>query len=207
MTQLRKTIAFEEFDYQALLDCLKDYKKPRDKISQLLEKGDIVRVKKGLYVFGEEWRRQPVSLEVLANLIYGPSYLSREYALSHYRLIPEAVYTLTSMTAGRKKLFQTPLGAFSYEHLAPAMYSAGVTLQPIDGTRMCLFATAEKALIDTIYLTPGIASVEQMLEHLTDNMRIDEDGLKDLDYASLQEIASLYKNSNVKLLSKAIGSL
>jgi hypothetical protein len=79
---LRQRIEHEEFDYQILLDALREYSNPRDKISDLLDKGVIIRVKKGLYVFGVQYRRRPIVREILANLIYGPSYLSLEYALA-----------------------------------------------------------------------------------------------------------------------------
>ena len=49
---IRKKISQEEFDYQTLLDCLKEYARPRDKISDLLKKRAIIRVKKGLYILG-----------------------------------------------------------------------------------------------------------------------------------------------------------
>ncbi len=58
---LRKKIPQEEFDYQTLLSGLEGYARPRDKISDLLKKGTIIRVKKGLYVFGEEYRKNPYS--------------------------------------------------------------------------------------------------------------------------------------------------
>ena len=78
---LRQAISWEEFDYQALLGALQDYAHPRDKISDLLAKDIIIRVKKGLYVFGDSYRNKPYSREILANLIYGPSCISLEYAL------------------------------------------------------------------------------------------------------------------------------
>ena len=70
---IRNRISREEFDYQTLMDVLRDYAHPRDKISDFLRKGVIVRVKKGLYVLGEDYRRRPYSRQLLANLIYGPS--------------------------------------------------------------------------------------------------------------------------------------
>lgn len=88
---LRRRIPHEEFDYQTLLDSLRTYSRPRDKITALLKKGVIVRIKKGLYIFGEEYRKNPYSNEILANLICGPSYISLEYALQYYGLIPERV--------------------------------------------------------------------------------------------------------------------
>ena len=65
----RNQILHEEFDYQTLMDGLKDYARPRDKISDPLQKGIIIRVKKGLYIFCDEYRRRPYSREILANLI------------------------------------------------------------------------------------------------------------------------------------------
>ena len=62
--ELRKRIAGEEFDYQTLLDVLKEYERPRDKITALLRQGAIIRVKKGIYVFGERYARRPFSREV-----------------------------------------------------------------------------------------------------------------------------------------------
>ena len=112
-THLRGLIPREEFDYQTLNQGLRGYASPRDKITDLLRKGVVVRVKKGLYVFGPAFRRRAFSREVLANLLYGPSYISLEYALQHHGLIPEAVETLTSVTTGRSRQFRTPLGAFT----------------------------------------------------------------------------------------------
>jgi len=102
---VRKKISQEEFDYQTLLVARRDYAHPRDKISDLLNKGIIIRVKKGLYVFGDGARQTPYSTEVLANLIYGPSYISLDYALQHYALIPERVDGVTSLTTGRSRKF------------------------------------------------------------------------------------------------------
>ncbi|MBM4332440.1 MAG: nucleotidyl transferase AbiEii/AbiGii toxin family protein [Deltaproteobacteria bacterium] len=63
--ELRKGIAGEEFDYQALLDGLREYERPRDKITSLLRQGAIILVKKGIYVFGERYARRPYSREFL----------------------------------------------------------------------------------------------------------------------------------------------
>ena len=71
MESIHKHIEHEEFDYQTLLHSLSQYARPRDKISDLLRKGIIIRVKKGIYIFGEDYRRRPFSHEILANLIYG----------------------------------------------------------------------------------------------------------------------------------------
>ena len=117
MDILRK-IGRDTFDYQTLLDALSDYSKPRDRITRLLASGAIVRVKKGLYCFGETFRRGPVVREHLANLIYGPSYVSLDYALGYHGLIPERVERVTSVTTRRSREFVTPFGVFSYRMLS-----------------------------------------------------------------------------------------
>jgi predicted transcriptional regulator of viral defense system len=110
--ELRKKVAGEEFDYQVLMDVLRDYEHPRDKITAMLRQGVIIRVKKGIYVFGEKYSRGPFSREVLANMIYGPSYVSLDYALHYHGLIPERVEAVTSVTSGRGRRFSTPVGLF-----------------------------------------------------------------------------------------------
>ena len=114
MEFIRRHILHEEFDYQTLLHGLGQYSRPRDKISDLLRKGVIIRVKKGIYIFGEDYRRRPYSREILANLIYGPSYISLEYALHYFGLIPERVEAVTSVTTGRSRRYATPIGLFRY---------------------------------------------------------------------------------------------
>jgi len=84
-------------DYSYLMDLLKSYQSPRDKISRMIMKKEIIPVKKGLYVLSPEFGK-PIDLKVVANLIYGPSYISLEYALSYWGLIPEKVEEVTSIT-------------------------------------------------------------------------------------------------------------
>ncbi len=66
----------EELDYGFVMNCLKTYKNPRVKLHYILKIGALIRVKKGIYIFGKNFTRHPYSKEVLANMIYGPSYVS-----------------------------------------------------------------------------------------------------------------------------------
>ena len=107
---IRARIERDVFDYQQLTGLLGEYAKARDRIGELLRQGHVIRIKKGLYTFGEPLRRRPILLPALANLIYGPSYVSGVYALSYHGLIPEGVAVVTSQTTGRSCEFETPLG-------------------------------------------------------------------------------------------------
>ena len=113
------------FDYTYLMDMLQGYRYPRNKIQRLVNSQKLMRLKKGLYLKGTQ-QDQPVQKALLANLIYGPSYISLEYALSYWGLIPEYVEEVTSITNKRNKVFRTPLGVFSYRYLPAYKFAVAV---------------------------------------------------------------------------------
>jgi hypothetical protein len=207
--QLRQAIPFEEFDYQTLLDSLRGYAFPRKKITSMLHKREILRVKKGLYLFGEGQRRSPYCRELLANLIYGPSCISLEYALHYHGLTPERVETITSVTCGRSRSFATPVGSFSYRMIPLTAFSIGIDRIELPDGRSFLMAIPEKALADRIMLERGgdISTQKGLLCYLTDNLRIDPAALQQLDPGSLLTIAEGYRSKRLKQLASLIKRL
>ncbi|MBI5374014.1 MAG: hypothetical protein HZA77_01155 [Candidatus Schekmanbacteria bacterium] len=203
---LRKKVKGEEFDYQILLDCLKGVKCPRDKITNMLKRGMIIRIKKGIYVFGKDYARSPFSREVLANMIYGPSYISLEYALHYYGFIPERVEALTSSTCGRGRKFSTPAGLFIYCSIPRKAYSKGIDRVEISGGSSFLIAVPEKALADKVFLDrgTGIKTQREMERYLSENLRIDFSQLERLNHNLICELASCYGSRKIRLLSELI---
>jgi hypothetical protein len=203
MEQIRRQIPQEEFDYQTLLHCLKDYERPRDKIRSLLKGKAIIRVKKGLYVFGPDYNRGPFSRELLANLIYGPSYVSLDYALSYYGLIPERVETVTSVTCGKNRVFSTPIGRFTYWSIPLDSYRVGIDLIQLGEKRSFLMATPEKALVDKVCRnrSSDIRRPEEFETYLLGYLRIDPGELLRLDPKRLKEIAQHWRSRKIQLLA------
>lgn len=198
---VRKIAEREEIDYQFLLSTLSEYARPRDKISEWLKSGDLIRVKKGLYVFGEHIALSPYSHEILANLIYGPSAISLSYALAFYGLIPERVTTITSITNKRNKSFSTPVGEFTYKFLSPVKYPVGIELS--QGSNNFLIASPEKALCDHIHLTDKkviLKDMDSMNAYLFHDMRIDETALRSLKINNLSEVSRIYADDRLTLL-------
>ncbi|MDF2577396.1 MAG: hypothetical protein K0S74_880 [Chlamydiales bacterium] len=197
------------FDYSTLMVLLKDYKKPRDKLTLLMQNKDLIRIKKGLYVVGDFYRKQPISKEVLANLIYGPSYISLEYALSYWGLIPEKVETITCVTPQKNKDYQTQLGCFSYQYLQLEKYQVGITRETLgDDTSAFFIANREKALSDYLYVhRVSFENWEQLLGYLIESMRIELSDLKNLSIQELELIQSSYKNKTVAQLYQLILNL
>ena len=88
----------------------------------------------------------------LAQFIYGPSYLSFDYALAEYGLIPEAVYVFTCATLNKKKIktYTNKFGTFIYRDVPNNVFSYGVMVN-VDGNYAYHIATPEKALCDKLY--------------------------------------------------------
>jgi predicted transcriptional regulator of viral defense system len=196
---LREAIDHDVFDYQTLTQVLGiNYSKTRDVTARLAKEGVLIRIRKGLYTFGAELRRSPVSREYLANLIYGPSCVGLEYALGYYSLIPEKVSIVTSMCTGRSREFHTPFGVFSYRMLKQERYSTGVSIVRI-GNVSFMMASAEKALIDKVW-TDGIAgrtTPEHWERYLEDDLRIDTDMLSVFSMNAISQIADAYNSEKI----------
>lgn len=204
---IRTKVPGDVLDYQQLVSLLPGYAKPRDKIGALLARGDLVRVRKGLYVFGERCRRGPLDRVLLANLIYGPSYVSLEYALSHHGLIPERVENVTSVTTGRPRRFVTPFGTFTYRPLPPARYSPGAGWTG-DADARHLIATPEKAMVDTVWADKRlrVASRRGVQAYLLEDLRVDVARLASLDMDRLARIAAAFASRKIDLLLRAVSA-
>lgn len=206
---LRSRIEGEEFDYQILMDCLKQYERPRDKITSLLRQRKIIRVKKGIYIFGTKYARKPFSREILANMIYGPSCISLDYALHYHGMIPERVEAVTSVTSGRSRRFITPVGLFIYRQIPSAVFPVGVDQVGLEDGRTYLMAVPEKALADKIQNErgTGIRSQDDMRRYLMQNLRIDAESIEKLRAGIVSILAECYRSRKLRLLSRVIASL
>ena len=179
-----------------LLQRYKTYVNPSAKIGRLVKDGDLTPIIKGLY---ETDRAVPGYY--LANVIYGPSYLSFEYALAWHDLIPEAVFTFTSATCGkrRKKLYDTPFGVFTFRDVPVAAFPYGTELHEEDG-RAFMIASAEKAVCDQLYTCSPCSNRNELRQLLFEDLRIDETAFRDADLNEMSELAGLYQTKNHKLL-------
>jgi hypothetical protein len=198
---LRSRAPSEIIDYGFVIDCLKKYRSPRTKLTQLLKVKALIRVKKGLYIFGPLFARNPYVVETLANMIYGPSYVSLEWALQKYGMIPERVEEITSVTFKRTKLFNTPIGRFSYAHRPLSAYPAGIVHQQMSAYQSYLIATPEKALVDLLIVRRGqIATRSELEEVLFEDFRIEVEDVQKLHIPLLKTINHACPHSAVTQL-------
>ena len=169
------------FPPSVLLPLFSNIKQINDKARYLEQEGRIIRLKRGLYVRSAEDGAMPLPL-LIANHLYGPSYVSFHTALRHYGLIPERVYETQSMTIKHGRSFDTQLGRFSYRSCNVEYFPIGIR-QVQEGEDTYLIATPEKALCDILLKTAGlsIASAKKMESFLLQDLRFDMEALKDFD--------------------------
>lgn len=189
------------YDLQSLKIRYKDYANINQKISLECKNGKLTRIKRGLY------SDDLISdIEVIANLCYAPSYISFEYALSYYGLIPEYVSTLTSAIYGKKnnKVYKLDNTIFEYSSIPNKVFSKGILLKENQKGLNYKIASKEKALCDMLYLKYPVRSIKDLKYLLFEDLRIDEDELFTLDKDFINEIAPLYHSNTLNTFLKFI---
>ncbi len=150
--------AFKDFTVFSLRD-IRSFDKGfhRRRLSDWQEKGYIRKVINGYYVFTDLDPKEDELFEI-ANRIYSPSYVSLQTALAYHRLIPETVYAVTSVSTRRTRTFRSGLGAFDYRTVQPSFFF-GYQLKRGRGGAFKI-ASPVKALLDHLYLNPGIRAAD-----------------------------------------------
>jgi hypothetical protein len=191
----------QPFDYVLLTDRLRGYGAVRDRITRLMKRGEVVRVKKGLYVPGRAVGVGEVDPLVLSGMVYGPSCVSFETALAAHGLIPERVREITCATTQRRREFVTPAGRFSYFPVTRAVYGAEVERLEGPGGHYFL-ATAERALCDCAARQGGFRRLEEIGPWLEESLRLEPEALDGLNITTVRELARLYRRRAVALLAR-----
>ena len=177
---------------------LSDYANKNNKISRDIRDGKLHKIVNGLY---ETDINTPGYL--LAGSIYGPSYISFEYALSYYGLIPERVHVITCATYGKKKKkkFNTSFGIFTYRDVPALAYPEEIILKEENGY-MYQIASKEKALCDKLYTLKPLKNYKNLEDMLFIDLRIDKDEFDALGVEKIECLSILYHSTNIQLLAK-----
>ena len=171
------------------------------KINREAKKGNLIYIKRGLYETNPN-----VNGVMLSQFIYGPSYLSFDYVLSFYSVIPEAVYntyTCATYDKNKKKIFKNVFGTYTYRDIPKAVYNLDVSVKVV-GEYSYQIATIEKALCDKLYTISPIKSIKALTELLFEDLRIDQDEFNKLDKNKLLILAPPYHSTNLDFLVKFI---
>ena len=138
---------------------------------------------------------------MLAQRIYGPSYISLESALSYYGWIPEAVYAVTSVCMGRLREFDTPMGRFSFTRVPQATLYAEVQRVEKEQGGSFMLASPLKALADYVYVhNQDWTSRAPVVESL----RVDDGLLADLRAEAFDSLLVNYSSLRVRKFLKGL---
>lgn len=178
------------------------------KVAALENAGDIIRLKRGLYVVNPEVSGKRISLGLVANHLYSPSYVSMLSALRWYGLIPERVAVVQSMTVKHSRSFSNSLGTFEYTLVKKNYFHIGLRHEEYDGSAF-IIASPEKALCDLIANTSGInlRYYKEAQYYLEEDLRLDMDAFSRFDVSILKQCAKTGKKANsietiIKLLER-----
>lgn len=144
----------------------------RNSITRWVTAGRLVKLRRGWYALSECTKERDFVL-YLAGKMVNPSYLSLQWALSFYGIIPETIVSFTSVTTLKPQHYDNALGNFVYQSIAPHLFF-GYEPRALSDGRTYMVATPEKALLDLLYLHPEYRNETDMLE-----LRLDEDYLAD----------------------------
>jgi hypothetical protein len=163
-------------------------------ITRASKRGWLMKLRRGVYWINLPYNQRSPDLFLLAGLIYGPSYVSFESALSFHGLIPEAVISIASATIKRKKEFSNPLGMFTYRHISPELFYLGV--ERIEGEDGAYFvASPWRALADLAYCRKN---TWKDLDDLEQDLRIEPEDLLKHDLELLGGLAENYPSVKVR---------
>ena len=116
LRKIAKGFGDAPFPRHLMLEMLKGYKRPNDKISEWVKSGELLSIRRGLYIPGPETDLPVPEPFLIANHLRGPSYVSLEAALSYWGFIPERVYEVTSVTMKTAKELGLKVSAMAEIH-------------------------------------------------------------------------------------------
>lgn len=172
----------------------------KNRITDWIERGLLIRLKRGFYTLRDKDRTHKFSSAFLANNLYSPSYVSLEYAMQYYDLIPERVYLVTSVTTKKTNEFMNQEGRFAYAHVKQDVFSDFTALKDSYGNTF-LIASPEKALLDFMYLRmKRIKNIKANI--FEESYRLQN--LDQIDCDKLRRISKKYKQKKLSLLTEML---
>lgn len=170
-------------------------------VKRALASGEVIHVRRGLYCLAPKYLREKIDPLVLAQRIYGPSYVSLETALSYHGWIPEAVYTITSTSMDRSREFSTPLGMFGFVRVLQNVFYTQVARVEKGSGQSFLLASPLKALADYVYVRKlDWRSARPVVESL----RVDESALAGIEIGAIDELVANYPSLRVRRFLKGL---
>ncbi len=128
-------------------------------LARFAASGHVVRLRRGVWAFPD--RIDPVAVPEHLTFPF-PSYVSLQSALYLRGMISQVPSVTYAVSLARTRRFATPLGTFSIHHVEPRFFFGFEEV----GRQGGHVATAEKALVDFLYLGPARSGLFRALPEL-----------------------------------------
>lgn len=179
-------------DLAAILD--KSYDSRHAIIKRAVKNDFLIRIQNDLYLISKPIKKELPNAFEIAQLIWGPSYISFESALSFHGWIPETAYTTTSACCKKGKTVTTPIGTFDFKHVPIDAFPMGLHFQQEENASF-MIAQPWKAVADIIYSNkirwPDVTA-------LSSDLRIEWEVLTTSDLSLLKYLAENYPSPRTK---------
>ncbi len=162
----------------------------RRRLVEWQQKDFIQKIRKGYYSFKDIDVNEAL-IYYTSNIIYKPSYISLQSALSYYNFIPEAVYNITAISTRKTNSFDTPLGSYLYRNIKKNLFFGYVLINKRNHT--IKMANSEKALLDMMYL--NLMSSSAQIEGLRINTQMVRE---QINFQRLNNYLDLYHSETMK---------
>lgn len=180
-----------------------EYQVTRNQLSRWVKKGALVPLRKGMYALHPEDTASAPEILYMANRLYEPSYISLEYALSLYELIPEYVPVVTSVTTRKTLSFKNAFGHFSYQHVVSRAFR-GFRQEKQDHDQQVFVAEPEKAVLDFLYL--NMPKFRENFENaLIGSFRFQN--LETLDPERITDLSKCYESGNLSRMADKLNEM
>lgn len=172
------------------------------KIGLLLKKGYLISLKNGLFTTESYIRFNTNNNyeEYLANILRNPSYLSLEYVLAKYGLIPEGVKVFSSITIKSSRSYNNSLGNFIYKNIKKELFLGYENQKSGDYT--IKIATKAKALFDFLYLKRNFNFNNK--EEVKNGLRINWENFSALEMKELEKYGEISGSKKMKIILNII---
>ncbi|MBN1288391.1 MAG: hypothetical protein JXA49_01990 [Actinobacteria bacterium] len=157
----------------------------RRQISLLTKRGWLVRIKRGIFAVAslESHGFAGVSPLAVSQILVPESYVSFEFAFSHYGLFDQLPSKLTATTSIKPKKFTFQNLEYEYRKIKPELYFGYVEIA--ESGRTANIAELEKVFLDFLYFRIDTYSIDLLLEKVNE-------GKDDLDLKKLFKYAKKY---------------
>jgi len=168
-------------------------------VHRAVDKGEIIRLTPGIFLLAPEYRRKEPHPFVVASILHFPSQVSLTSALSFHGLIPEAVHQTSCVTPRRSRSFDTPIGVYEFIRIPMKDTRAGVKAISLGNGLWASMSVPLRAIADMVYLDRSVTWAKDGLGYLTESLRIEEEDLSTLDFASADEILDGVKSKRTRI--------